>query len=156
MPVYRGSLVLPPLAGKPDPALGRMFIQPMVERETGDPVLLDEVLGGWFAVLGFGIDPAEHLDAPSRKYLASLDTRFVKVVGSRPRPAAPAPADRTADPAADCTVVEDLDCMLTAWFEGRPPIVVLRPDRYLMAVCGPAELGDVVARLREQLENGDA
>jgi 3-(3-hydroxy-phenyl)propionate hydroxylase len=152
MPVYRGSIVLPPLAGKPDPALGRMFIQPMVEREAGDPVLLDEVLGGWFAVLGFGIDPAEHLDAPSRKYLASLDTRFVKVVGSRPKPSAPAPADRTAD----CTVVEDLDCMLTAWFEGRPPIVVLRPDRYLMAVCGPAELGDVVARLREQLANGDA
>jgi hypothetical protein len=50
-----------------------------------------------------------------------------------------------------CTVVEDVDGALTGWFEGRPGVAVVRPDRYLAALTTAEGLNDVVGRLRTVL-----
>jgi hypothetical protein len=47
--------------------------------------------------------------------------------------------------------VEDVDGALTGWFEGRPGIAVVRPDRYLAALTTTEGLNDVVGRLRTML-----
>src|SRR5262249_5691793 len=52
VPHYRTGFVAPG-----HPAAGRMLAQPMVETADGARVRLDDVLGPWFAVLGFECDP---------------------------------------------------------------------------------------------------
>ncbi|MGI5132280.1 bifunctional 3-(3-hydroxy-phenyl)propionate/3-hydroxycinnamic acid hydroxylase [Pseudonocardia sp. CA-107938] len=140
MPHYRRGVVLEP---DRDEAVGRMFPQPLVEHATGEVVRLDDVLGDGFAVIGHDQDPTAVLDADTVAYLTDLGTRFVAVGRSRSRP--PAVSDR-------CTAVEDVEGVLTGWFEHRPPIAVVRPDRYLAALTDPAGLGSAVARLRTILE----
>jgi 3-(3-hydroxy-phenyl)propionate hydroxylase len=143
MPLYRSGVVVAPEPPGRDEVIGRMFPQPLVERATGEVVRLDDVLGDGFAVIGHDRDPAAGLGADGLRYLAGLGTRFVAVTGSRSLP--PAVSDR-------CTVVEDVDGVLTAWFERRPPIAVVRPARYLAALADPDGLDITVTRLRSILE----
>ncbi|MET8854105.1 bifunctional 3-(3-hydroxy-phenyl)propionate/3-hydroxycinnamic acid hydroxylase [Amycolatopsis sp. NPDC004625] len=132
MPCYRDVL-----SDGTDPAVGRMFPQPLVEAPSGDVHRLDEDLGDWFSVIGYNQDPRAALTDENQKYLAGLDTRFVTVTPSRSR-----------FPGAG---VEDVESTLARWFEGRPPVALLRPDRYLAALTTPAGLNTVVTRLRTTL-----
>jgi 3-(3-hydroxy-phenyl)propionate hydroxylase len=81
---------------------------------------------------------------PSSFYLAGLDTRFVTIVRSRSAP--------PENISPGCTIVEDVDGALTGWFEGRPGVAVVRPDRYLAALTTAEGLDDVVGRLRAMLD----
>ncbi|MFI0454184.1 bifunctional 3-(3-hydroxy-phenyl)propionate/3-hydroxycinnamic acid hydroxylase [Actinomadura sp. 6N118] len=143
MPQYTEGVVVPDSRRSP---AGRMFIQPLVEDADGRAVRLDDVLGPWFAVLGFDTDPAEHLTDAQRDYLAGLDTTFVKVIDSRAGRARRA----TAHPRTQ--VVEDLEGHLREWFtRHRARVVVIRPDRYVAARSGRTTLGPAVDRLRRLL-----
>ncbi|MFF2654943.1 bifunctional 3-(3-hydroxy-phenyl)propionate/3-hydroxycinnamic acid hydroxylase [Streptomyces sp. NPDC058045] len=139
MPRYTRGVVLH--RGQPvpkDSAVGRMVIQPKVETSDGRAVLLDEVLGPWFALVGYGTDPVVHLDPASRAFWDRLGTRYVTVVEPR------SGRSRTERPVSgtDAVVVEDIDGALRDWFAAQPGTVALiRPDRYLAAVARPAELG---------------
>ncbi|WP_079127353.1 bifunctional 3-(3-hydroxy-phenyl)propionate/3-hydroxycinnamic acid hydroxylase [Streptomyces sp. TP-A0874] len=145
MPRYTRGIVVGPRqrehqrrSAAKDSAVGRMFIQPHVETADGQAVRLDEVLGPWFALVGYGTDPLVHLDPESRNFWDRIGTRYITVVESR------SGRSRTERPAlgTDTVVVEDLDGSLRDWFDGQPgEIAVLRPDRYVAAMAAPAELG---------------
>lgn len=149
MPVYRRGLVVRPEPDNRRSPVGRMFPQPLVELSSGESAPLDDVLGPWFAVLGFETDPAAGLSARSRKFLDGLDARFVMVVKSRTAPAAVERIDR--DPAT--VVVQDVEGHLTRWFERRDRVVLLRPDRYVAAVAQPAAIDGAVTQIRHTMED---
>ena len=142
MPRYRTGVVI--TGARPDPAVGRMFPQPRVEVPDRRTSRLDDLLGDGFAQIGYGDDPGRTLTEDSRKYLADLGARFVTITRSRAVP--------LSGMSATCAIAEDVEGVLTCWFEGRPPIAVLRPDRYLAALTTADRLNDVVAELRGILE----
>jgi 3-(3-hydroxy-phenyl)propionate hydroxylase len=141
MPQYTDGVVVPDGHGPRSP-VGRMFIQPLIENAEGDILRLDDVLGPWFGVVGFGADPGEHLSGAQRDYLTALGATFVKVVDSR------AGRARRATVHPETQVVEDLEGHLREWFTRHSAcFVVSRPDRYVAATAGRAGLGEVVDRL---------
>lgn len=146
MPRYSTGLVVEP--GRRS-AVGRMFIQPTVETAEGQAVPLDEVLGPWYSIVGYGTDPAEHLTDAQRDYLTRLDTTFIKVIDSRADP-----VHRTAGH-PETRIVEDLEGHLRAWFtRNSASAVIIRPDRYVAARTQAVTLGTAVDRLRSTLEAG--
>ncbi len=151
IPHYRAGFVAADQARDDTSGIGRMMPQPMVEGPDGRPVRLDEVLGPWFALIGFGCDPLSRLTATERAAVDRFHAQVVKVVESR--------ADvRRRDPCvADTIVVEDLDNHLRPWFqERRCEVVLVRPDRCVAAAGTADRIGRVLARLSEQLIGGDA
>jgi 3-(3-hydroxy-phenyl)propionate hydroxylase len=109
------------------------------------------VLGPWFAVLGFGTDPAEHLPGAQRDYLTRLGASLVKVTDSRP-----SREQRTATHPGT-QVIEDLEGHLREWFTRHATrFVVIRPDRYVAAHAEETSLGTAVSQLQILLEPGTA
>ena len=138
MPSYRHGVVVPFGGSK---AVGRMFVQPDVEDATGTRRKLDDVLGPWFAVVGWQVDPRAALDAHDRKFWSDLGARFVQVRRSR---CGDVPGT-AADDGTAC--VQDVDNALADWFAGNPgSVVVVRPDRYIAAQFEPAQSADVTRR----------
>lgn len=126
--------------------VGQLFIQPCVENAAGERLRLDEVLGPWYAVIGFRVNPAEGLSAEMRAFWDRLETRFVQVnrsrSGSRGQPLS----------APGAISVEDVDNRLADWFgKARDSIVVVRPDRFVAAITTPERLEGVLAKLAGQL-----
>ncbi|WP_405765389.1 bifunctional 3-(3-hydroxy-phenyl)propionate/3-hydroxycinnamic acid hydroxylase [Streptomyces sp. NBC_01538] len=124
--------------------VGRMFIQPRVETTPdGRVVPLDETLGDWFALIGYGHDPLVHLDPGSRAFWDRVGTRYLTVVESR---SGRSRTERRTSTTGSVTV-EDVDGTLRDWFakHGRHGggIAVVRPDRYLAALAEPRDLATV-------------
>jgi len=122
IPVHAKGLMEGGAHGRRGPQ-GEMFPQPRV-RTAGGEVLLDEVLGQGFAVVGVGregpIPPGIWPDVAGK-----LGTRFIRVLppGSVLKP--------DESPATD---VVDLDGRITAWFEKRgAEVALLRPDRFVFS-----------------------
>jgi 3-(3-hydroxy-phenyl)propionate hydroxylase len=100
---------------------GSLFIQPRVAA-NGEHVLLDEVLGHGFAVLGMERDPRWLAEARPELW-EGIGTRFLRVV----------PEGRPDGSTADAVI--DVDGRLAAWFgRRRADTVVLRPDRFAFGV----------------------
>jgi 3-(3-hydroxy-phenyl)propionate hydroxylase len=134
MPRYTDGVVIGVNAKDKNDPIGRMFNQPMVELADGAKCRLDDAVGPWFAVIGVQVDPAS-LDVEAVQFWRSLGARFVHVEPSR--------ASTRRGPAAagaelnDTLVLEDVDGAFRDWRLARPnaEIIVLRPDRYLAAMC---------------------
>jgi 3-(3-hydroxy-phenyl)propionate hydroxylase len=127
--------------------VGQLFIQPFVEDADGQRVRLDDVLGPWYAVIGYRVNPVAALSAESRAFWKRLDTRFVQVNRSRSGHGRNRPL--TVEGA---TSVEDVDNRLGEWFaQARDSIVVVRPDRFIAAVTTPERLEEVLGKLGGQL-----
>jgi 3-(3-hydroxy-phenyl)propionate hydroxylase len=128
MPRYtRGVLA----GGSPErrhPAVGRMFMQPPLVVD-GARVRLDEAVGAWFAVLGLQLDPTATLTPAARAWWRDLGARFMRIE--------PPFAVSPTDPPADLIVATDIDGAFRDLRLERPDdeIIVLRPDRYVAAVC---------------------
>jgi 3-(3-hydroxy-phenyl)propionate hydroxylase len=128
--------------------------QPLVELTNGERVRWDDVLGRWFAVAGIHCDPLDHLSDRGRATWETLGTRFLTVRIPRDVPiedrAVPGP-----DPAADspCGAVVDVDGVFAEMALARPSeeILVIRPDRYVMAACRAEELEEVTGRIAAML-----
>jgi 3-(3-hydroxy-phenyl)propionate hydroxylase len=144
MPRYTSGVVT---GGRPqdkgDP-VGRMFMQPEVENAGRRREKLDDVIGPWFAVIGIHLDPADHLGRTALQWWRDLGAVFVRV--DRPRWGEPKPARDLS--------VEDVDGAFRDWLLARPDaeIVVLRPDRYVAAVCDRSRFEVTTAALRELLD----
>lgn len=146
MPRYGNGLVAAGEHHRNSP-LGRMFIQPLVENLQGRTVRLDDALGPWFAVVGFGADPAEHLAGAQRDYLTRLGASLVKVTDSR------ASHEQRTAARQGTQVIEDLEGHLREWFTRHATrFAVIRPDRYVAAHADKTSLGAAVNRLRILLE----
>ena len=137
MPRYATGIVV---RNASDPALddliGRMFMQPTVETtDSRGKAMLDDVLGPWFAVIGVHVDPAAALDADSTRWWSALGAR----------------ADGVG--ATGSVTIEDVNGDFRDWLLARPhgEIVVLRPDRYVAAVCDRASFGTTTRTLRALL-----
>jgi 3-(3-hydroxy-phenyl)propionate hydroxylase len=144
MPRYTTGVVVPYAGGVPGAPVGSMFGQPQVETADGDRVRLDDILGSSFAVLGLGRDPAASLDADALAWCEKTGTRLLEVVGSKQ-----GATTSTGTSTGTSVRVEDLDGHFRDWRLRRPgdEIIVLRPDRYVAAVCTATELEDVVRQL---------
>lgn len=137
MPKYEEGLVV---AAPGTPMVGRMLIQPDVEDADGQRRKLDDVLGPWFAVIGWQTDPQAALDEAQRATWQALGARFVRIDRAR---CGGAPGERMRA-AAGTVCVEDLDNQFSDWMDAHPgALIVLRPDRYIAAQCAtPAELAE--------------
>lgn len=122
------------------PMVGRMLIQPDVEDAAGARRKLDDVLGPWFAVVGWQTDPQAALGDADRAFWHALGARFVRIDRAR---CGNAPGVRVGS-AHGTTCVEDVDNQFADWIDAHPgSVLVLRPDRYIAAQCSVAELADV-------------
>ena len=132
MPRYDGGLVVEPAALASDTAVGRMFIQPDVEVGFREKRKLDDVLGPWFAIVGWRIDPFEALDAQGRAFWTAMNAVFVRVERSR---SGMSRVERLKG--SETTIcVEDLENALEPWFQKQEQaIAVIRPDRYVAALA---------------------
>lgn len=119
---------------------GTMFPQPMVEQD-GVPRRLDDVLGDGFAILCYGADPAA-----LAKRLGDLPARLgARLVGCLPRILAFAP--EPLDP-----MLRDHTGTIGALLGEAEAIVVLRPDRYVMAALSTGEIGSSMATLTSAID----
>ncbi|MEU5262239.1 bifunctional 3-(3-hydroxy-phenyl)propionate/3-hydroxycinnamic acid hydroxylase [Amycolatopsis sp. NPDC021455] len=142
VPHYRDGFVVPVDPGVP--GVGRMFVQPRVETVMGDQLRLDDVLGPWFAVVGFECDPLAGLGDAELAAVRVFRPRVVKIVESR----AGRRHHRQPCTDRDTVVVEDVHNQLRPWFQARGRNVVLvRPDRYVAAMTTVGALGPVVTDL---------
>ena len=138
---------------------GLLFIQPTVRSFEGAHIRLDDVCGSGFALLGWGVDPRADLDAGSRRFWERVGVRYVRVYPDMGRPQGEGVAQEI-DP--DLCEIEDIGGAIGAWIRehagrqatSRGVVVVLRPDRYVFALAGSAELAAVTAQARLQLGSG--
>jgi 3-(3-hydroxy-phenyl)propionate hydroxylase len=152
MPRYTSGIVVGAGDRGRDDPVGRMFSQPVVATVDRCRVKLDEAIGPWFAVIGVFLDPGEQLRPEWRAWWEGLGARLVRVVRSRSgaRPAVAGelvPLDATG---SSSVVVEDVDGAFRDWLLAHPgqEVIVLRPDRYVAAVCDRAGLEATTAALR--------
>lgn len=155
-PVYtKGQyLGLPRRKGKgPE---GAISPQPEVRRIDGRRVLLDEVLGTDYALVGLGVDPRDGLCAESRRSLESLGVRYVTLFAYGERPQGLKGVTRSTAPGV--VEVEDLDGRMTSWFEKagykNGAIAILRPDKFTFGISTNANVDRHVAELLRQLDVG--
>ncbi len=129
MPRYeRGAVVhsSPPRTGSP---VGTLFIQPRVDTRTQQDVLLDDVLGTWFAVLCWNNNPRKILGEKAFASWKALGARFVAL-----RPLTQLHWTGHDDP--DVVIVGDRTGGLKTWFDAHnESVVFLRPDRCIAGAC---------------------
>lgn len=142
MPRFSTGVVLNSGKAAQDELVGRMFIQPNVERLTGECQKLDDVIGGRFALLSWRGDPLAQAPAELLNQLQALGC--TRLVGVRARSGASEPGMSTASP--EVTVVQDLENELQLWFQKKSvDWVLLRPDRFVAAA---GQAADAPAQLR--------
>jgi len=151
IPDYRDGFTVPDGPGRWLPTAGRMLPQPDVETADGARVRLDDVLGSWFAVVGFECDPLGGLNAAELAVLERFRPRIIKIIESR------AGERYHRQPCVDAktVVVEDVDNQLRPWFQARRhDVVLVRPDRYVAAMTTPQRLGTALSRLARAFTGG--
>ena len=144
MPQYREGALLTDGAGKTSP-VGKMFIQPQVTLESGESVLLDEVIGANFAIIGWGCNPQWGLDAGQIARWRAIGVRFIQVVPE-------VQIHREQDNAPGTLRVGDRQNRLKSWFaQHNTAIAVVRPDRFVAALAIPQTLGAQLTALAEKM-----
>ncbi|MEU1960145.1 bifunctional 3-(3-hydroxy-phenyl)propionate/3-hydroxycinnamic acid hydroxylase [Nocardia sp. NPDC019304] len=123
MPRYERGAVVHDWSRSPKSAVGTLFVQPRVDTRERADVLLDEVLGPWFAVLCWNNRPRAVLGATAFDRWKSLGAKFFEL-----RPSAQMHWTGHDDP--DVVVIGDRTGALKRWFDAqRDSVLFLRPDR---------------------------
>ncbi len=133
MPRYEHGAVVhavgPQESGRADSPVGTLFIQPRVDTRTRQDVLLDEVLGDWFAVLCWNNDPRTLLGEAAFKQWKAVGARMITL-----RPLTQLHWTGQDDP--DVLIVGDRTGGLKSWFDThQESVLFLRPDRCIAAAC---------------------
>jgi 3-(3-hydroxy-phenyl)propionate hydroxylase len=129
MPRYEQGAVVHSVPRSAESPVGTLFIQPRVDTRTQPDVLLDDVLGTWFAVLCWNNNPRKILGDEAFAKWKSLGARFVAL-----RPSTQLHWTGHDDP--DVVVVGDRTGGLKGWFDGhQESVVFLRPDRCIAGAC---------------------
>jgi 3-(3-hydroxy-phenyl)propionate hydroxylase len=109
--------------------VGTLFIQPRVDTRARQDMLLDDVLGPWFAVLCWNNNPRKILGEEAFAKWKALGARFVAL-----RPSTQLQWTGHDDP--DVVIVGDRTGGLKSWFDvHQESVVFLRPDRCIAAAC---------------------
>ena len=133
MPRYEQGAVVHSLDPKeprhPGSPVGTLFIQPRVDTRTQHDVLLDDVLGPWFAVLCWNNDPHKILGDDGFANWKALGARFIAL-----RPLTQLHWTGHDDP--DVVIVGDRAGGLKSWFDAhKESVLFLRPDRCIAGAC---------------------
>lgn len=132
---------------------GKMTPQPVVRTFKGKRVLLDELLGEGYALIGLKVDPREHLSSASRQLLDAQGTRFVTLFefGTRPQGASVERANTI-----ELEEVEEVQGEMIAWFKSAgfssDAVAVVRPDKFTFAMVKAEELDLAITELKFQLQ----
>lgn len=145
MPRYDQGAVVHLAPAQPDSPAGTLFVQPRVDTRTDRDVLLDDVLGNWFAVLCWNNDPRKILGARAFADWKALGARFVAL-----RPSTQLEWTGQDDP--DVVIVGDRSGGLKDWFDVHAESVVfLRPDRCIAGACIAQRAPELSAALIDTL-----
>lgn len=129
MPRYERGAVVHAEPRKPGSPVGTLFVQPRVTTRSCRNVLLDDVLGAWFAVLCWNNNPRKILGENAFATWQALGARFV---AARPQ----VQLHWTGHDDPDVVVVGDHTGDLKSWFDAHDESVVfLRPDRCIAGAC---------------------
>ena len=129
MPRYEHGAVVHPDPRRADSPVGTLFIQPSVDTRERENVLLDDVLGAWFAVLCWNNNPRQILGAEAFTAWKTLGARFVAI-----RSLTQLHWSGHDDP--DVVIVGDRTGDLKAWFDAHnESVLFLRPDRCIAGAC---------------------
>jgi 3-(3-hydroxy-phenyl)propionate hydroxylase len=142
IPDLTAGLIARDSGGRPTPAAGSLFLQPVVRLGDGSSTLLDDVISDRFAVITLGPAPAEWLAPAARAALSRLGA---VVLVLRPR-------DDKSDWTGEASSFADSTGILERWMvEGRHMAVIVRPDKFIFGV---ADCEATLNSLCEQLELG--
>ena len=148
MPRYeQGAVVhaIPNQPRRPGSPAGTLFIQPRVDTRTQSDVLLDDVLGPWFAVLCWNNNPRKILGDDAFAKWKALGACFVAL-----RPLTQLHWVGHDDP--DVVIVGDRAGGLKSWFDvHQESVVFLRPDRCIAGACIAQLAPDLSAALLDTL-----
>jgi 3-(3-hydroxy-phenyl)propionate hydroxylase len=148
MPRYEQGAVVHDQPRRADSPVGTLFVQPRVDTRTRQNVLLDDVLGPWFAVLCWNNNPRKILGEEAFANWKALGARFVAV-----RPLTQlhwTDAQTSDDP--DVIIVGDRTGGLKSWFDvHQESALFLRPDRCIAGACIAQLAPDVSAKLLDTL-----
>ena len=129
MPRYEQGAVVHPEPRRADSPVGTLFVQPSVDTREQQNVLLDDVLGGWFAILCWNNNPREILGDKAFATWKALGATFVAA-----RPLTQLHWTGHDDP--DVVIVGDRTGQLKAWFDThQESVLFLRPDRCIAGAC---------------------
>ena len=135
---------------------GSLSPQPIVRTIAGKRVLLDELTGQNYALIGLSCDPSAHLSENSKHTLTQLGCQFVTLYpyGERPQGAI------LQDFNPELIEVEDIDGHMVNWFNKachvQHPVALLRPDKFSFAVVAHDELDGAIQQLKLQLDLANA
>ena len=121
--------------------VGRMFIQPLVTKASGETMKLDDVIGTNFALISWGGRPDRWMSAETVKVLERIGTKIICVV--------PTVQQAYDVPLYDgITVLGDKNGDLKEWFGKQDEaVVLLRPDRFVAGACAPQHIDAMVAEI---------
>lgn len=146
MPRYERGAVAHPEPRSPGSPVGTLFVQPRVDTREQQNVLLDDVLGTWFAVLCWNNNPRKILGAEAFEAWQALGARFVAL-----RPLTQLHWTGHDDP--DVVIVGDRSGAVKAWFDAHTESVVfLRPDRCIAGACIAALAPELSSALLDTLD----
>lgn len=132
---------------------GAMAPQPEVRRFDGRRVLLDELLGTEFSLVGLNVDPLSVLDAENRQHQEALKLKSLTLYGYGNRPQATDGVVR--DLSERSPEVEQIDGEMVEWFAKagfkKQAIAILRPDKFAYAVVEPSQLNQALSTLAKSL-----
>ncbi|OBG27424.1 bifunctional 3-(3-hydroxy-phenyl)propionate/3-hydroxycinnamic acid hydroxylase [Mycobacterium sp. 852002-51057_SCH5723018] len=129
MPRYEQGAVVHSAPRRADSPVGTLFVQPRVDTRTQQDVLLDDVLGDWFAVLCWNNNPRKILGDAAFASWKALGTRFFAL-----RPSTQLHWTGHDDP--DVVVVGDRGGGLKSWFDAhQESVLFVRPDRCIAGAC---------------------
>lgn len=133
MPKYNDGALL--ANNSKNSPIGKMFIQPQVQLESGEQVLLDDVIGNDFAIIAWGVNPAWGLSENAMKKWQALGVKFIQVI-----PAVQLNNQNRTQYDGVITI-GDLGTEIRTWFaKTQDSVVILRPDRFVAALAIPQTL----------------
>ncbi len=139
MPRFVKGIVQDSGDARRDELVGRMFIQPLVERDPGRSQRLDDVVGARFALISWRSDALAQASTGLRAQLDRLGCDHYVAVRSR-SVRSEACSHVPVQPSG--TVVEDVENALHFWFEAKNvDWVLIRPDRFIAAAGKSGDAG---------------
>ena len=124
-----------------DNPVGRMFMQPTLE--ANDRTLkLDDLIGPRFCVIGVNVDPCDVMSESNASELRDIGFQTLYIRPSKS-------IGKARKPSSTSLEAEDLQGRFRDWILKNPQweFVILRPDRYVAAVCSAKELDSTLEDL---------
>lgn len=144
MPKYNDGALL--ADGKKESPIGKMFIQPHVKLESGEKVLLDDIIGNDFAIIAWGVDPQWGINDANMQVWKNLGVKFIQIIPEVQF------GNENRKKFEGVITLGDIGTDIRTWFgKTSESVVILRPDRFVAALAIPQTLDQVSQQLFKKL-----